>query len=414
MEAKMLTRRILLLAGAAMSGPIAAIAAPPPRHPAPAHPATGAGKQAADATPPVESPAQTPIGPLDTAAKWAVAIDFATGSVLLDKDADVAMTPSSMTKLMTAYIVYGMLKAGRLKLDQELPVSEKAWRMGGSKMFVPLGQTVKVEDLIRGMIIQSGNDACIVLAEGIAGSEDQFVDLMNQKAKEIGLTNSHFADATGWPNPEHHMSVHDIATVARRLIMDFPEYYHFDSERSFKYNNIDQQNRNTLVQKGVADGLKTGHTEDGGYGMVVSALRDGRRVIVVVNGLETVRTRNEEAEKILDWAFREFEDVTLFSAGDVIERAPVWLGTAQTVPLVGGRDVVVTLPKGWKSKAKINVVYDSPIPAPISRGTTLGQLTMTGAGVPDMTLPLLAGADVGRLGLPGRSMAVLMHMVTRS
>ena len=410
----MLTRRILLLAGAAMSGPIAAIAAPPPRHPATAHPATGAGKQAADATPPVESPAQTPIGPLDTAAKWAVAIDFATGSVLLDKDADVAMTPSSMTKLMTAYIVYGMLKAGRLKLDQELPVSEKAWRMGGSKMFVPLGQTVKVEDLIRGMIIQSGNDACIVLAEGIAGSEDQFVDLMNQKAKEIGLTNSHFADATGWPNPEHHMSVHDIATVARRLIMDFPEYYHFNSERSFKYNNIDQQNRNTLVQKGVADGLKTGHTEDGGYGMVVSALRDGRRVIVVVNGLETVRTRNEEAEKILDWAFREFEDVTLFSAGDVIERAPVWLGTAQTVPLVGGRDVVVTLPKGWKSKAKINVVYDSPIPAPISRGTTLGQLTMTGAGVPDMSLPLLAGADVGRLGLPGRSMAVLMHMVTRS
>ncbi|HEY2131958.1 MAG TPA: D-alanyl-D-alanine carboxypeptidase family protein [Acetobacteraceae bacterium] len=407
----MLTRRILLLAGAAMSGPIAAIAAPP-RHPAPAP--GRAGKQTADAPPPVEDPAQTPVGPVDTAAKYAVAIDFTTGAVLLDKNADVPVTPSSMTKMMTAYVVYGMLKSGRLRLDQELPVSEKAWRMGGSKMFVPLGQSVKVEDLIRGMMIQSGNDACIVLAEGIAGSEDQFVELMNQKAKEIGLTHSTFRDATGWPDPEHHMSVHDIATVARRLIMDFPEYYHFDSEKSFKYNNIDQQNRNTLVQKGVADGLKTGHTEEGGYGMAVSALRDGRRVIVVVNGLDTVRARNEEAEKLLDWAFREFEDVTLFSAGDVIERAPVWLGTAQTVPLVGGRDVVVTLPRGWKSKANISVVYDSPIAAPITRGTTLGQLTMTGAGVPDMSLPLLAGADVERLGLPGRSMAVLMHMVTRS
>jgi serine-type D-Ala-D-Ala carboxypeptidase (penicillin-binding protein 5/6) len=208
--------------------------------------------------------------------------------------------------------------------------------------------------------------------------------------------------------------VHDLASLARRLIMDYPQYYHYDSEKSFKYNGIEQGNRNTLVDKGVADGLKTGHTDDGGYGMVVSALRDGRRVIVVVNGLNTMRARSEEAERLLNWGFREFENVTLFSAGDVIDRAPVWLGTAQTVPLVGGRDVVVTLPHGWKNKAKITVQYDSPIPAPITLGTTLGQLTMTGAGVPDMTLPLLAGANVAQLGLPGRSMAVLMRLVTRS
>jgi D-alanyl-D-alanine carboxypeptidase (penicillin-binding protein 5/6) len=403
----MLTRRMLLLAGAAMSGPIAAVAAPPRR-------AAKPGAHTADAPAPTGSPAQTPIGPVDTLARWAVVIDFTTGAVLLDKDADVPMTPSSMTKLMTAYIVYGMLASGRLRLDQELPVSEKAWRMGGSKMFVPLGQSVKVEDLIRGLIVQSGNDAAIVLAEGIAGSEEQFVTLMNQKAHELGLTNSVFRDATGWPDPEHHMTVHDLASLARRLIMDYPQYYHYDSEKSFKYNGIEQGNRNTLVDKGVADGLKTGHTDDGGYGMVVSALRDGRRVIVVVNGLNTMRARSEEAERLLNWGFREFENVTLFSAGDVIERAPVWLGTAQTVPLVGGRDVVVTLPHGWKSKAKITVQYDSPIPAPITLGTTLGQLTMTGAGVPDMTLPLLAGANVAQLGWPGRSMAVLMRLVTRS
>ncbi len=413
----MFTRRVLLLSGAALAGPFTApftAMAAPPRRPA-AHPPARASRKKPDLSEqPVGDPAQTPVGPMDTAAKWAVVVDYTTGAVLLDKAADTQMTPSSMTKLMTAYIVFGMLKAGRLTLDQGLPVSEKAWRMGGSKMFVPLGQTVTVNDLIQGMIVQSGNDACIVLAEGISGSEDQFVDLMNAKAKQLGLTNSHFVDCTGWPEPGHYMSVHDIARVAAQLIRDFPEYYHYCSEKSFKFNNIEQGNRNTLVDKGVADGLKTGHTEEGGYGMVVSAERGGRRVIVVVNGLATVRARNEEAERMLDWGFAQFENVTLFSAGDTIEKAPVWLGTVPTVPLVGGRDVVVTLPHGWKNKAKITVTYDSPIPAPITRGTTLGQLTMTGAGVQDITLPLLAGADVARLGLPGRAMAVLMRMVTRS
>jgi D-alanyl-D-alanine carboxypeptidase (penicillin-binding protein 5/6) len=409
----MLTRRILLLAGSAMTTASVAALAAEPRHPAPHAARAPAIRKPADPVP-TGSPAATPVGPVDTAAKYAVVIDFTTATVLLDKDADVPMTPSSMTKLMTAYIVYGMLKEGRLKLDQELPVSEKAWRMGGSKMFVMLDSNVKVEDLIRGMIVQSGNDACIVLAEGIAGSVDQFVDLMNQKAKQLGLTNSVFRNPTGWPDPEHHMSAHDIATLARRLIMDFPQYYHYDSERSFKYNNIDQQNRNTLLQKGVVDGLKTGHTDDGGYGMVVSAKRDGRRVIVVVNGLSSMHQRSEEAERLLDWGFREFEDVTLFSAGDTVEQAPVWLGSAPTVPLIGGRDLVATLPTGWKNKAKITVEYDSPIPAPITRGVTLGRLTVTGTGMPDISMPLLAGADVARLGLSGRSMAVLMRLVTRS
>ena len=410
----MLTRRTLLLSGAAVSTASAAMAqAPAARRPPakPAHPPAQAARPKRTEPVPTGSPAQTPIGPLDTAAKFAVALDFNTGATLLDKDADVAMTPSSMTKLMTAYIIYGMLRAGRLKLDQELPVSERAWRMGGSKMFVPLNASVKVEDLIRGMIVQSGNDACIVLAEGTAGSEEQFVELMNAKAKEIGLEHSRFRNTTGWPDPEHRMSARDIAVLARRIIMDFPEYYRYDAEKSFKYNNIDQENRNTLVQKGLADGLKTGHTDDGGYGIVVSAQRQGRRTIVVINGLTTMRQRGEEAERLLEWSFREFENVTLFTAGDTIEQAPVWLGTAASVPLVGGRDVVVTMPRGWRTKARVALEYSKPIPAPISRGMTLGRLTVTGAGVPDLSLPLLAGADVPRLGLPGRATAVLTRMV---
>ena len=405
----MLNRRRLLLAALLSGTAMPAAAQAPKRPPAQAAPASRPRKPAEAV--PTGTPAQTPIGPVDTAARFAIAIDFNTGVTLLEKDADVAMTPSSMTKLMTAYIVYGMLRAGRLKLDQELPVSERAWRMGGSKMFVPLNGRVRVEDLIRGMIVQSGNDACIVLAEGVAGSEEQFVELMNKRAREIGLEHSNFRNTTGWPDPEHRMSVRDIAVLARRLIADFPEYYKYDAEKSFKYNNIEQENRNTLVQKGLADGLKTGHTDDGGYGMVVSSNRQGRRTIVVVNGLSTMRQRGEEAERLLEWTFREFENVTLFSAGDTIEQAPVWLGTAATVPLVGGRDVVVTMPRGWRNKARIALEFARPVPAPITRGTVLGKLTVTGAGVPDLNIALLAGADVARLGLPGRAMAVLSRMV---
>jgi D-alanyl-D-alanine carboxypeptidase (penicillin-binding protein 5/6) len=317
-----------------------------------------------------------------------------------------------MTKVMTAYIVYGMLKSKRLSLDQMLPVSEKAWRMGGSKMFVPLGGQVKVEDLIRGMIVQSGNDACIVLAEGIAGSEDAFVELMNAKAKEMGLSNTSYRNCTGWPDAGHLSSAHDIARLAQRIIQDFPEYYRYDSEKSFKFNNIEQGNRNTLVQKGLADGLKTGHTDAGGYGLVASAERNGRRVILVVNGLTTMKQRTEEGERVLEWAFREFEDVTLFTVGNTVEQAPVWLGAQPTVPLVGGRDLVVTMPRNWRNTAKISIEYASPVLAPVTRGAVLGKLTVTGQGVPAASVDLLAGADVPRLGLPGRALGVLSHMVT--
>ena len=363
---------------------------------------------------PVGSPAITPLGPVDSLARYAFVMDFITGSVMLDKEGGTSMPPSSMTKLMTAYIVYGHLKSGRMSLTQELPVSERAWRMQGSKMFVPLNGSVRVEDLIRGVIIQSGNDACVVLAEAIAGSEEGFAELMNVKARELGLTDSTFRNSTGWPDPAQRMTCRDIATLARHLITDFPEYYKYDAEKSFRYNGIDQQNRNPLVQKGLADGLKTGHTEEGGYGLVASAIRSGRRVIVVVNGLTSMHQRAEESERLLEWSYREFENVNLFSAGDPVESARVWLGTEPRVPLVGGQDLVMTMPRSWKRTARIAAEFAEPVAAPVTRGAVLGKLTVSGQGVPPAEIPLLAGADVPRLGLPGRAAAVVSRFVTGS
>ena len=243
----MLTRRLVMLAPSALA---AAPALGQTRKP-PAKPAAPGGHARSKDAAPTGSPADTPLGPVDTVARWAYIQDFTTGASLLEKQADEEMPPSSMTKLMTIYLVYERLKQGRMRLDDELPVTEKAWRMGGSKMFVQIGTTVKVEDLIHGVIVQSGNDACIVFAEAIAGSEEQFAELMNAKAKQLGLTHSFFKNCTGWPDPDQFMSARDIATLARRIIIDFPQYYKYDSERSFKYNNIEQENRHPMVQAGT-------------------------------------------------------------------------------------------------------------------------------------------------------------------
>ena len=365
----MLTRRLGLLASAFAFGgrrrrlrATRTIAAQPDQRP------QGQGRQRPPAV-----PADTPLGPVDTAARWAYIQDFDTGATLLEKQADEEMPPSSMTKLMTMYLVYDQLKQGRLKLEDELPVTEKAWRMQGSKMFVQIGSTVKVEDLIRGVIVQSGNDAAIVLAEAIGGSEEQFAEKMNAKAKELGLTHSFFKNCTGWPDPEQHMSAATSPPWPRRIIRDFPEYYHYDAEKSFRYNGIEQGNRNPMVQKGTADGLKTGHTDAGGYGLVASSKRNGRRVILVLNGMTSMHERAEEAERLMDWAFFNFEDVTLFTAGDVIEQVPVWLGTERTVPLVAGRDVIVTMPRNWRQKASVKVSLRRAADGPGRQGRHAGQ-----------------------------------------
>jgi len=361
---------------------------------------------------PQGTPAQSPMGAVDTGARQAFIIDADTEQVLLEKNADERMPPSSMSKLMTMYVVFDYLKQGRLRLDQTLPVTERAWRMGGSKMFVELGAMVPVQDLIRGVIVQSGNDACIVLAEGIAGSETQFAVLMNEYAPRIGLRNSSFRNATGWPDPEHRMTPRDLATLARRIISDFPEYYPYYNERSFRWNNITQENRNPLLGRVAgADGLKTGHTEEAGYGLTGSAKRGERRLILVVNGLSSMRARAEETERLMEWGFREFENFVLFRAADTVEQAPVYLGERATVPLVGGRDIVVTMPRSWGNRLQARVRFSAPVPAPVARGQQLGVLLVGGQGVPPREVPLFAGADVARLGLVPRIPAVIGRWV---
>ena len=372
-------------------------------------PGSHAGTRSEPAAP--SSPADTPIGPLDTQARWAFIVDATTGTALLQKAADELMPPSSLTKMMTAYVVFSALSQNRLRPEQTLAVSEKAWRMQGSKMFVPIGQQVSVEDLIRGMLIQSGNDACIVLAEGLAGSEEQFVVLMNKQAQRLGLSHTRFLNTTGWPDPDHHMSARDVAMLALHVIKDYPQYYHYFSEKDYKFNNIEQGNRNVLVDRGLADGLKTGHTEAGGFGLCASSERNGRRVIEVLNGLPSSRARAEEGERLLSWAFTNFEDVRLFAKNELVQAIPVWLGEQRTVPVVSPSDVVLTMPQGWRSRARIRVDFRAPVEAPVAAGQALAQLVVSGIGLNDMQFPLLAGAAVPRMALPDRAIAVMEHAV---
>ena len=372
-----------------------------PQRPQPARPAG-----------PPSSPAQSPIGPVDTIARSVLLVDFETGATLLNKQADERMPPASMSKLMTMYAVFDQVKSGRLRMDQSLTVSEAAWRMGGSKMFLERGSTATVEELSRGVIIQSGNDACVVLAEHISGSERAFAEMITGLGRRIGLTSSTFRNATGWPDPEHRMTARDLATLARRIIVDHPEFYRFYSERSFRWNNITQENRNPLLGRvNGADGLKTGHTEEAGYGLTASVRRGERRLILVVGGLPTMRARAEESERLMEWGFREFDNVILFRAADTIEEVPVHLGERRTVPLIGGREVVATVPRGWRDSLQARVRYEAPVPAPVVKGQELGRLEISGRGVPPMTLPLYAGADVERLGLFARIPAVVGQMI---
>jgi serine-type D-Ala-D-Ala carboxypeptidase (penicillin-binding protein 5/6) len=361
---------------------------------------------------PAATAAATPAAGIDTEAAHAFIIEAETGAVLLDKGADERMPPASMSKMMTAYLVFDMLKKGRAKLDDELPVSESAWRTGGSKMFVPLGEHVKIGDLIRGMIIQSGNDACVVLAEGLAGSEQAFVDLMNQKAKEIGLKDSHFANVDGLPDPNHWMTARDLATLAVRTIKDFPDYYKIYSEMDFTFNNIKQGNRNPLLyMNDGADGLKTGHTEEAGYSMTASVVRGDRRIVMVLGGLQTMKARAQESDRLIEWAFREYNDYRLFSSGDKVDEAPVWLGADARVPLTVAKDLVVTLPRRARTGMKVTVQYDSPLPAPITKGETIGKIVISAPGTDPIEAPLTAAAEVPRMNAVGRIATLAGYLV---
>jgi D-alanyl-D-alanine carboxypeptidase (penicillin-binding protein 5/6) len=354
---------------------------------------------------------------LDTPASHAYLIDATTGSVLLDKNGSQTMAPASMSKLMTLLMLFERLQDGRLSLDDKFYVSEDAWRRGGAKtggstMFLEPSMRVRVEDLIQGIIVQSGNDACIVVAEALGGSEEAFAVEMTDHARALGLKDSVFKNSSGWPDPEHLVSPRDLAKLSQIITTRFPEYYHYFSQDSFVYNGIKQSNRNPLLSKDMGvDGLKTGHTVESGYGLVSSALRSGRRLVLVVNGLDSKKMRSSESERLLEWGFREFGNYDLFKAGDVVTNASVWLGDKANVALVIKDDLTLTLAKKSRRDMKVTVRFQGPLPAPIQKGQHVATLTVT---VPDMApleIPLVAADSVNQLGLTGRLGAAFDYII---
>ena len=354
-----------------------------------------------------------PAQAFETAAKAAIIMDHRTGVVLFEKNADERIPPASMSKLMTAYMIFDRLKAGRLKLDDEITISEKSWKMGGSQMFLKVGDRVKVEDLIRGIIIQSGNDACVAMAEALAGSEEEFAREMNEKARKLGLTNSGFANSTGLDAPGHLMSVRDLALLAHRIIQDFPEYFKYYSEREFVYRDIKQQNRNPLLQANVpgVDGMKTGYTEQAGYGLVATAKRGDRRVITVLAGLGAISQRKTEGERLLEYGFREFQEYALFQGGEIVVDARVWQGAEPTVPLVPAQTVGVTLSREARKGLVVKLRYDNPVGAPVAAGQPLGSLEISAPNVTTFTVPLVAGREVPRAGMVGRVTGAMGYLI---
>ena len=353
----------------------------------------------------------------ETRAAHAILIDYNTGTVLFEKDADERMPPASMAKLMTSAVVFDALEIGRLRPDDEFQVSERAWRDGGAKsggstMFAKLGSTIRIEDLVRGIVVQSGNDACIVVAEGMAGTEATFADLMNQEARKIGLEKSHFTNATGLPDPNQYVTARDLARLAAYIITEFPEYYKIYGEPEFTWNKIRQRNRNPLLDMNIgADGLKTGHTEESGYGLVGSAVRDGQRLIVVINGTRSEKERAEEARKLLEWGFRAFERVQLFKSGEVIGEANVFGGDRTTVGVVSKGALDLLLPVGSRDQIKAQIVYQGPVRAPVEEGQEIGLIRITTGEGMTKEAPVYAATDIGVGTLRQRSLDGLEELL---
>ena len=345
-------------------------------------------------------------------AKQAVLIDADTGYVLYEKNADELTAPSSMSKMMTIYLIFEKLQNGTLSLTDQLEVSKAAWAKRGSRMFLEENSQVSVEDLLRGIIVQSGNDACVVIAEAFSGTEENFSEELNIKARGIGLENSNFTNSTGWPDEGHLSTARDLSIIAIKTVQNFPEYYHFYAEESFEYNGINQRNRNTLLNKPVGvDGLKTGHTEAGGYGLAASALRKNQRLIMVINGLTSNKERTAEAIKLLEWGYRNFTNFDLLKEGMTVLQAKVWLGDKKTVPLVINEDTKITIPSKSRDKLQFKIEYDSPISAPIEEGTKIAELEITAPGIDSLRIPLYAGSTITSLGPLSKLLSVVDYLV---
>ena len=353
----------------------------------------------------------------ETAAQNAILMDFETGEYLFEKNIHEAVPPASMSKLMTVYILASKIKDGSLKLSDTFSVSENAWRKGGaatggSTMFLAIGDNVAVEDLIKGIVIQSGNDACITVAENIAGSEEDFAILMNKTAKKLGLKNSSFANSTGLPHPDQKMSMEDLAILSQHIIKEFPDLYHYFSEKEFTYNKIKQGNRNPLLysMKG-ADGLKTGHTEEAGFCLAASATKGDRRLIEVMSGMNSNKERSEESERLMSWGFREFNNYKILNANQIVGEAKVWYGQEKSVPLTVGTDVVKTVHISKAEDIKVTAEYDEPLKAPIAKGQKVGEIKIEIEGLSPLNVPLIAAKDVKEMGFLGKFWANIKYFV---
>ncbi|EIE50391.1 D-alanyl-D-alanine carboxypeptidase [Salipiger aestuarii] len=355
----------------------------------------------------------------DTSARAAFVLDHTTGTVLMAKNADESLPPASMSKLMTLYMAFEAIRDGRLQLDERLPVSEHAMSYGGSTMFLNTQDRPAVEDLLRGIIVLSGNDACAVIAEALSpdGSEAGFADLMTRRAQQMGMTGSQFANASGWPDPNQRMSMRDLSLLASHIIDDFPQFYPIFAERQFAFDGrapSNVNNRNPLLRLDIgADGLKTGHTAEAGYGLVGSAKQGDRRVIFAITGMDSERARAEQSEAIVNWAFRQFAERTLAEADTEIARADVWLGSEDSVALVARKDVTLLVPVTPGTTLDAEVVYTGPLKAPIAAGQQLAELIIRPEGLPEHRVPLFAAREVASGGFGKRMMTVSQVLFKR-
>ena len=351
---------------------------------------------------------------IESIAKTALLIDLSTGEVLLDKNSEERTYPSSMTKIMTALMAFEKIKDGTLSMDQEFLISKKAWKMGGSKMFIEVDKKVKVSDLLLGVVVQSGNDASIAIAEGISGSEEIFALEMNNLAKKIGLTNSNFINSSGWPNDNHYTTAKDLAKIAEYTLNEHPELYEMYAIAEFTYNGIKQDNRNPLLYSfDGADGFKTGHTQAAGYGLVGSAERGDRRLLLVLNGLETSRARAQESLRLMDWGFNNFQLVDFYKQGEVVIEATTWLGKQEKVKLSSQQDISVSIPKTHISDMKVEVLVEEPIPTPISINDQVGLVQISYADK-KLQYPLLASENIEQKGFFSRITSALYYLVLGS
>lgn len=336
-------------------------------------------------------------------AKAWLSLDANSNQIIAAHNLDERIEPASLTKLMTAYLVFSALEAGRLSLDQEVHVSENAWRTEGSRMFINPNSQVKVSDLLQGVIVQSGNDATVALSEAIAGSESAFAALMNEEAKRQGLTDTHFENSNGLPHADHLTSVRDLGTLARNLVTDFPQFLHYYSQKEYEYNDIKQPNRNRLLWlDSTVDGLKTGHTKSAGYGLVITALRDGRRIVTVVTGTANDAARTEDSLKLLNWSYQNFDTVELYEPNQPIVTARIWEGEVDTVGLGLKRSVWVTVPRGRSEDIEPMAHYTQPLMAPVGQDQQVGTVAFSLDEKIIATEPLLTLNSVPQAGFVGR------------